>query len=345
MNDLPKFQEHVRIKRIQAHKFETEKKNPNCTVMQMDFAMAYSCEYQDEIQSALWSRNSVNLMTVALYQRDLPCKTFLCITDSPEKGKDTIYAFVTKICEIMKSSFDLGDYFTFFTDGPSSEFKNKFMAKMLGDISIKLNLPVKWQYFATSHGKGVVDGIGGNAKYLVRQHVMARKGIVQGSHDFFKVVEKAMPSTTCLHMTQNEIKSVIESERPWDNVPNVCGISQAHCLLLTTNVAIYHTSLDNNTISSITQKDSVDTPTLSYNIGEWVIVKYDEKKYPGEITKVNDDAIEVSVMHSKFGQRWAWPNREDKIFYLKKDIVKKIKVPVPSDRRGFFRFESDIQSS
>ena len=54
-----------------------------------------------------------------------------------------------------------------FTDGPSSEIKNKFMAKLLLIISQEHNEPFEWQYFATSHGKGVVDGIhvGGAAKF------------------------------------------------------------------------------------------------------------------------------------------------------------------------------------
>ena len=34
--------------------FEKGKLDPNCMLLQADFAMAYSCEYQNEIQSALW---------------------------------------------------------------------------------------------------------------------------------------------------------------------------------------------------------------------------------------------------------------------------------------------------
>ena len=67
------FVEHVRIKHIQAAAFEREKKDPNCSVLQMDFAMNYSCQYQNEIMSALWSRASVGFFcTAALYERDLP---------------------------------------------------------------------------------------------------------------------------------------------------------------------------------------------------------------------------------------------------------------------------------
>ena len=46
------FKEHVRIKRIQSTAFTEDKKRSDCHVLQCDFAMAYSCDYQNEVQSA-----------------------------------------------------------------------------------------------------------------------------------------------------------------------------------------------------------------------------------------------------------------------------------------------------
>ena len=43
----------------------------NSQVFQVDFAMAYSCEYQDEIKSSLLSsRRKVNLFTAAVYNKN-----------------------------------------------------------------------------------------------------------------------------------------------------------------------------------------------------------------------------------------------------------------------------------
>ena len=61
LQSLPEAQEHTRVKRIQSDAFESLKEANR--ILQIDFAMAYSCEYQDEIQSALWSRASVTLFT------------------------------------------------------------------------------------------------------------------------------------------------------------------------------------------------------------------------------------------------------------------------------------------
>ena len=47
------FKEHVRIKQIQSTAFTEDKKRSDCHVLQCDFATAYSCDYQNEVQSAL----------------------------------------------------------------------------------------------------------------------------------------------------------------------------------------------------------------------------------------------------------------------------------------------------
>lgn len=52
-----------------------------------------------------------------------------------------------------------------FSDGQSSQFKNKYILSILSKLA-KI-VQVQWNYFATSHGKGVVDGIGGTIKRLV----------------------------------------------------------------------------------------------------------------------------------------------------------------------------------
>ena len=40
---------HINVKRIQAHNFEDDKKTPFVRILQVDFAMNYSCEYQNEV--------------------------------------------------------------------------------------------------------------------------------------------------------------------------------------------------------------------------------------------------------------------------------------------------------
>ena len=132
----------------------------------------------------------MNLFTVAIYQRNLPCKSLLYATDCSDKSKNSVITFMMKIAESLKGS-DIGDSFILYTDGPSSEFKNKYSLKIMSEIAKILQCEIRWQYFATSHGKGVVDGIGGAAKSAVRRRVLSKSGpVVQCASDFVREVRK-----------------------------------------------------------------------------------------------------------------------------------------------------------
>jgi hypothetical protein len=50
---------------------------------------------------------------------------------------------------------------------------------------------LQWNFFATSHGKGEVDGIGGCAKRAVWQRVKARQATVANAADFDQVLRES----------------------------------------------------------------------------------------------------------------------------------------------------------
>lgn len=79
-------------------------------------------------------------------------------------------------------------------------------------------------------------------------------------------------------------------------------------------------------------------PTLNLSIRQWVAVKYDGEKFPGEVTCIDNSDIEVSVMH-RSANAWKWPRAEDKIFYSRNEIVHVIKPPSVAGNRGQFVFE------
>ena len=64
-------------------------------------------------------------------------------------------------------------------------------------ISCQIQHPVHWKHFATSHGKGVVDGIDGAAKAHVRGKVKSKgqnDTVVQNTCDFASLATTLMPT-------------------------------------------------------------------------------------------------------------------------------------------------------
>ena len=79
--------------------------------------------YQNEIQSALWSQETVQLFTAVLFFKN-KCTTSLICFNTKDKGKNSIYAFWIGLYDIIITNNDLSVY-EIYRDGLSSEFKSK----------------------------------------------------------------------------------------------------------------------------------------------------------------------------------------------------------------------------
>ena len=75
------------------------------------------------------------------------------------------------------------------------------MMKLLHHVSKQHSVKFTWDYFATGHGKGMVDGIGGVAKHMVQQQVLSKNKnvVVENAADYPRVCEEFMPNV-CVHL-------------------------------------------------------------------------------------------------------------------------------------------------
>ena len=126
----PQFQKHICIKRIMHNNFEQDKKDSKYYLLQkLILPIACNCEYQNEVQSALWSCQTVNLFTAATYDTNGNGKSFLILTDSHDIGKNSVFTFIMQLVDEIK--LQPGEELIVYSDGPSSEFKNKFITEKL----------------------------------------------------------------------------------------------------------------------------------------------------------------------------------------------------------------------
>ena len=127
---LIKVKGHVSNKCIQAAVYNDDTKNVKKRALHIDFAMSYSCQYQSEIQSALWVRANVTMCT-ALITKSGKTKSLLACSDIKEKDKNTEFTCIMYIYSyILKPSLNTAEYIKW-TDGPFSDFKNKYMVQLL----------------------------------------------------------------------------------------------------------------------------------------------------------------------------------------------------------------------
>ena len=227
-----KVKEHQNVKRNQACEFQKDLMDDSVRVLQIDYAMAYQCELQNETMRALWARGSANLFTCAIYHRS-ETKTMIFCTDYKGKDKFSTGVFLNMIYSDFMSPNDNVDTELIWSDDPSSEFKNQYMCFLIQELSKKHGKPFIWTFSATSHGKGVVDGVGGKIKSSVHKKVMSlgKDGaVVQDSESFAKLASELSKSTRVIHVSKEKVYAYRESS-PFSKSLPVHGISKMHVIM------------------------------------------------------------------------------------------------------------------
>lgn len=121
-----------------------------------------------------------------------------------------------------------------FSDGPSFQFKNKYMVQLLHTFQKNLGARISWHYFATSHRKGAVDGVGGTVKRTVWSAVSTKKvQSVTSAKSFADVAQQFCQSTDITLITRKATEKVskkLNLEKVFENAKTVPGISKFHCM-------------------------------------------------------------------------------------------------------------------
>ncbi|CAF4451713.1 unnamed protein product, partial [Rotaria magnacalcarata] len=165
---------HVFIKRQQASYFEQMKpsKNDETVCLQVDFSEDFRMDIQDAIQGSYYSKKSVSLFTSHVW-----CSSqgfsFVYVLDNCTHDKYCISTILNQLFDEIKKNSKICKTFMFFSDGAAQQFKQRFLFRNLCRLADLFKIELYWHYFATSHGKGMVDGLGATVKRLVYSAILA----------------------------------------------------------------------------------------------------------------------------------------------------------------------------
>lgn len=83
------------------------------------------------------------------------------------------------------------------------------MVQLLHTFQKNLGARISWHYFATSHGKGAVDGVGGTVKRTVWSAVSTRKvQSVTSAKSFADAAQQFCQSTSITRITRKNTEEV-----------------------------------------------------------------------------------------------------------------------------------------
>jgi len=98
------------------------------------------------------------------------------------------------------------------------------------------------------------------------------------------------------------------------------------------------TTHDDEMESQPGQHIDVVNSASSSTVGEWVLVRYGESMFPGEVKEIGMADLKVSVMVPFGATYYKWPASEDCIFYNMNNVIMKLKAPILKSSRGTYEF-------
>ena len=182
---------------------KTQLQREEC-VIACDFSENFSIIIQDAIQGYHLTSSQVTLHPFHVHylneQNNLANESFCVISDCLRHNATAVHAFQEKIIHILQSEKPHLRSVHYFTDGAPAQYKNKYMFKNICLHAKDFGLKCTWHYFATCHGKGPCDGIGGTIKRLTARASLQRTAQDQilNAQDVYKFCIASIPGENSL---------------------------------------------------------------------------------------------------------------------------------------------------
>ena len=180
--------------------------------MQIDVAENFNMREQDEIQKAHWNTKPLSIFTAFVWSRSKTCSYGVPSLDVTH-DKFVVSSVLEIILNHLESVIRNVKEINCFYDGTASQFKQRFHFRNLVRIANERRIALSWHFFATSHGKDVVGGIGGTVKRLVWSSILAGS-VCRSAEDFIQLAMKKTDKIILLEIKISDInmsKTKLES--------------------------------------------------------------------------------------------------------------------------------------
>lgn len=224
-----------------------------------------------------------------------------------------------------------------FSDGPSSQFKQKHTFTAATFLREEFSLEkLEWNFFASGHGKGAVDGIGGQLKSQCRRLLLETAPNIQTAEEFYDFVKSKQQAIKVLYLSSQSIRDKVkENEARWSLVTSaIPGTRDIHHLSVVDKYVVNIKLFVNSNEFQIydLEKETFQTEIVSchkdYAVGSFCLATYygkrSKRQYLAQITvEESDSEIEVLNLRKQDdkGHVFTFPEKEDRCLVDKKDLL------------------------
>ena len=222
----PFFLQHCFTKREQAASYQYQRETASLILLRVD----YTCQAQDEIQSEHWKQSQVSLFTAAFWHSET-LHSQVIASDNFAHYKETVIAYLDLILQSKPATLKA---LSIWSDRACSQFKTKYTLAAIAVLENKHDVKITWNFLATSHGKGPVDGIGAAIRHVWNM-VKSRQNQVTNATSFTSTSE-TMPNVEVIEMTSEMINNMeLGLDDVFKNAVTLQSIANVHCVTVNGN--------------------------------------------------------------------------------------------------------------
>ena len=275
------------------------------------------------------------------------------ISDHMTHDTNTVYAFQKVLMGFVKLKLQNVTHVKYFTDGSAAQYKNYKNFCNICHHEKDFGLKCDWNFFATSHGKGPCDGIGGVIKRLATRH---SKQLVRSGQDrllnplqLYNYAKENIQGVQVFYTPTEDVVRAAEFLAPrFNSAQRVPGCREQHFFSPVSPTAIKVRRLshvpgtEDMLEGYIVGERTIDnrTPKVgSIQPGSYCACLYDGEWYIGMMLDHDNDNDDYSVrfMHkSSTGCNFVWPKHDDICWVPREHVLATIETPhTPNSGRSY----------
>uniref|UniRef100_UPI00358EEC48 uncharacterized protein n=1 Tax=Myxine glutinosa TaxID=7769 RepID=UPI00358EEC48 len=242
-SSLQKLLPHSFIAKQQSRYLQNLKNTlePGVFLVIADFAENYSFVVQDASQSFHWNNLQATIHPfVCYYRQSMQDKTpehinFAIISECNIHDTVAVHLFQKLFLQFLTTKFgQRPKKVCYFSDGCAAQYKNRNNFSNLCLHEEDFGVPAEWHFFATSHGKGPSDGVGGTIKRLAGKASLQRPYDQQiiTPRQLFEFADSEIANVNCQFATaeQYEQESKLLKAR-FEETRTIPGTLKLHCFV------------------------------------------------------------------------------------------------------------------
>ena len=266
-----------------------------------DFSENYAFIIQGAAQGYHWTNNQATLHPFVFYYKyegNLCHGSYVLLLECNTHDTIAVHLFQRKLINFLKVKFEVLKI-TYFSDGCAAQYKNCKNFINLCYHKEDFGIPAEWHFFATSHGKGPCDGVGGTVKREAAKASLQRPyhDQIMTTYQLYTFAKENIHGISFEYLTANDwqIESTILKER-FSNAKTIPGTQKLHCFKPLSTNELQVQDYSSSSVSRIEKITSQNVSQLNFSsVTGYMVVEYDEHWWIGCVLESNPEKREVTM--------------------------------------------------